>query len=122
MTDNNSNDGESIDKEEFDERLEEIENSDPDPEDLPDLLEFSDLLDMREDLNEVNQGLDQTAGYWAEVTLLLEGQVNAAEQLGNNEKRAAIEDTLEKSREVAERIDGGETLAEVREQVEAQNE
>lgn len=119
MTDE-SND---IDKAEFDERLEDIEGDEPEPEpaggDEPELLDFSDLLDLRDGVTEVDDQLDQTAGYYAQTTLVLEQQAEAAEAYGEDEKAAAIEETAEKAREIAERIDGGAELMEMENEIEA---
>lgn len=110
---------EDIDKAEFDERVAEIENDEPEPvpEDGPELLSFSDLLDLREDLTAIGDQLDSSAGYWAQVTLVLEEQAEMASGTGNAEKADAIEDTAEKARELAERIDGGATLLELEQEV-----
>jgi hypothetical protein len=117
MTDNNNDEKESIDKAEFDERIESIEEKEADPAELPALLDFNELLEMREDLTEVNDNLDQTAGYWAQATLVLEEQIEAAEQLGETEKKAALQGTHDKVNELVERIDGGEMLAKMRDEL-----
>ena len=117
MTDDND-----IDKAEFDERLDDIEGDGPEPgDDAPEveLLSFTDLLDLREDISEVNDQLEQTAGYYAQTALVLEDQTEVAERRGEDEKAAALRETAEKARDVAERIDGGATLMELEQEVEA---
>lgn len=107
-----------IDADEFEKELADIEA--PTDAEPVELMSFTDLLDIREDLHGLNQHLTDTADYWAQITVGLETQVEAAEkQAESDEKAAAISTTAEKARDTAERIDGGVALrdleAEIRE-------
>ena len=82
------------------------------------ILSFAELLEVREDLSEVNNQLDTAAGYWAQVSVILKEQVEAAEQQGETEKAAALSETAEKARNVSERIDCGEAVLELEEAME----
>lgn len=121
MDEHNDTESDSIDADEFAERVDEIEGEDQmaDSEDLPELLGFNDLLEMREDLTGLEDDLDATAGYWSQTVLVLEEQVEVAEKLGETEKKEALQSTLERVEEVALRIDEGRKIGELREQLSA---
>lgn len=107
---------EEIDVEEFDERVKNIEEDDPTPEQpRGEIMSFNDLLEIRETLVEIEDNLTQLAGYWAETSVILRQQANQAQEQGEGEKVSAINSTAERAEEVAERIDGGAVLDEVRE-------
>jgi predicted component of type VI protein secretion system len=76
------------------------------------VISFSDLLDMREDLSEIEDNLDQIAGYWAEVSEVLKKQAEQAE----GEKADAILETADMAADVSKRIDEGEFLFKAREE------
>ena len=83
-----------------------------DSTDGDDVMSFTNLLDMREDLREIEDNLDQIAGYWAEVSEVLKKQAKECE----GEKRLAISETAERAADVSKRIDEGEALFKVREE------
>jgi len=82
------------------------------PTDGDGVMTFSNLLDMREDLREIEDNLDQIAGYWAEVSEVLKEQAQECE----DEKQEAILENAERAADVSKRIDEGEALFKVREE------
>lgn len=109
--------------EEFEEKVAEVETDDSmfenEAEAAESLMDFSDLLNLRDDIADVNDQLNQTSGYYAETTIILEQQADTADRIGETEKAAALRETAGKTEELAERIDGGETLDDVRTEIEA---
>jgi predicted component of type VI protein secretion system len=77
---------------------------------LHEVVSFNDLLEMRDDLGEINDNLDQIADYWANVSEVLSEQAGAVD----GEKEKAIEETSKTAADVAKRIDEGEALFEAR--------
>jgi hypothetical protein len=123
MNDNNNDEEIEMDAEEFADKLAEIDNEPEAPEqDQSKLLDFSELLNLNEDINDMNGRLDEAAGHWAEIVIVLEDQVEAAETEGKSEKADALRRTLEKAEEAATRIDGGDTLTGLRMEIREQDE
>lgn len=119
MTEDTNSD---IDKAEFDDRVSSIENKSPVPDENVEIITFSELLEVREDISNFEESIEEAAGYWANVALAVEPQVEAAKRQGYTEKADAIEGTIERVKEVVGRVDGGAALDEVRDQVEVPDE
>lgn len=89
--------------EEFEQRVAEIENGDTENQEAePELLEYSQLLEMRKDIKESLDALDETEEYWGNICEILEEQIDASKK--QPQKREALKDTLGSARKIVARI------------------